>query len=122
MKVQPDLTRTVLPDPHGCVANEKLLSVHSDNSRVIYNKDPISTLPKPGTDYPLYNDGIAAEEEEHLYHQPASTPDDADTNHRRSLISGLFPGNVDMDALTWATVTHAGGRIALPYSGNHLRT
>lgn len=117
VKVQPDLTRTVLPDPHGCVANEKLLSVHSDNSRVIYNKDPISTLPKPGTDYPLYNDGIAAEEEEHLYHQPASTPDDADTNHRRSLISGLFPGNVDMDALTWATVTHAGGRIALPYSG-----
>lgn len=120
--MQPDLTRTVLPDPHGNVTNEKLLSLRSDNSRVIYNKESMSTLPKPVTDYLLHNDASAAEEEEHLYHQPASLPDDTDTNHRRSMISGLFPGNVDMDAVTWATVTHAGGRIALPYSGSWLCT
>ena len=46
-------------------------------------------------------------------------PDSAysDVTNRHSTISFQLPSNIDMDALVWATVTHAGGRITLPESG-----
>jgi hypothetical protein len=46
-------------------------------------------------------------------------PDSAysDRTNRHSTISCQLPSNIDMDALVWANVTHAGGRITLPESG-----
>lgn len=120
MKVQPDLTRTVLPNDK-ITANEKL-TICSDENEIVFKKEPISGLTKTVTDYLLHKDPgtMSAEEEECIYAQPDASPDDIDVNRTHSFLSSQFPGNVDADAVVWATLTHAGGRIALPYSGSRI--
>lgn len=122
IKVQPDLTKTVLPDENKVTVNEKLLKTCNDDNQIVFNKEPVSTLPKVVADYLLQKEPVTtdAEEEECLYAQPDAIADDVGVNQRHSIMSNQFPANVDSDAVTWATLTHAGGRISLPYSGIYI--
>ena len=127
ISAQPDLTQTVVTiQNHG--------AVDTPNNNHLRTMDKSST---PSTPTAYADNALNAQKAallldnkmmdeagpKDLLLDPTSRPDSLYSEihpNRTSSVAGLasqMPTNLDLEAMVWATVTHAGGRIALPDSG-----
>ena len=127
MSAQPDLTKTVVTiQNHGAVEgtpnNNHLrnggtgtldkapsTAAYADN---VLNAQKALLLGEGNTDIDLAKDADLESRPDSLY---------SEIRNRNSTLSCQLPGNIDVEAMAVATVTHAGGRISLPDSGRNTQ-
>ncbi|XP_013412210.1 netrin receptor UNC5C-like isoform X2 [Lingula anatina] len=137
--VQPDLTQTIAP-----VRTHSLYDQPPPNNNHIDAMEKIPML--NGHTHPVEDSPIIDKKSKHLYIQlpgeektdstekltlqkskaslksstSGSRPQseyDTDNSNRQSVTSNLLPSNIDVEALAWGNITHAGGMLTIPETG-----
>ena len=140
VSVQPDLTQTVVT-----IRNHNVLDSPNNNHLNSMEKMPIYS--EPITPSPVHNGTLPKKNVLLIEPPPSPAKDsieklsrvdsraslktdtsgsrpqsvyDSDHTNRQSITSAQLPSNIDIEALVWGNMTHAGGRLVLPESGKIL--
>lgn len=135
VSVQPDLTQTVVTVRTASVDSpNNNVETPVDKTAVMTNKSQqlAQTLTKSNSKLPdpplnssiekltIKSNKNAMTMSTSMSSSRPTSNGDMQSSNRLSLMSGLLPCNIDIEAVTWGTFTHTGGRLCLTESGKSL--
>lgn len=135
VSVQPDLTQTVVTVRTASVDSpNNNVETPVDKTAVMTNKSQqlAQTLTKSNSKLPdpplnssiekltIKSNKNAMTMSTSMSSSRPTSNGDMQSSNRLSLMSGLLPCNIDIEAVTWGTFTHTGGRLCLTESGVSL--